>query len=211
MYQQQLLPSTSSQLPLVPLINNLTHNNRPSINSFTPRRPARPITKCDRCRSRKSRCDSGQPCESCLKSKAICEYTDGRPTWVIKTIIRQSHLQISLIFSYTARAFQKEAYPSTPTQMSLINWLLARFHWRKTVIIWWKKLISYRGFSMMSQLVKPYKPMDLTSPFRIVTLPPHVTLVSVSTSKLITSSLISQSYGSEKSPIKASSKPPILH
>jgi len=79
MHQQQLLlPSTSSQL--IPIINNITHNNRPSINSFTPRRPARPITKCDRCRSRKSRCDSGHPCEACLKSKAVCEYTNGRPT-----------------------------------------------------------------------------------------------------------------------------------
>ncbi|KAI9619079.1 hypothetical protein KEM48_006436 [Puccinia striiformis f. sp. tritici PST-130] len=92
--EPQSYPQQSSKLPMVPIKQQqasssqalpLTSTTTHALLSITPptftaRRPARPITKCDRCRSRKSRCDSGQPCTPCQKSKAECKYTDGRPT-----------------------------------------------------------------------------------------------------------------------------------
>ncbi|PLW47044.1 hypothetical protein PCANC_03527 [Puccinia coronata f. sp. avenae] len=87
-YPQPPVPMASIQRqqspshPGPPVIPATVTRPRSAINptSFTARRPARPITKCDRCRSRKSKCDSGQPCEACQKSKVDCQYTDGRPT-----------------------------------------------------------------------------------------------------------------------------------
>ncbi|POW11009.1 hypothetical protein PSHT_08630 [Puccinia striiformis] len=92
--EPQSYPQQSSKLPMFPIKQQqasssqalpLTSTTTHALLSITPptftaRRPARPITKCDRCRSRKSRCDSGQPCTPCQKSKAECKYTDGRPT-----------------------------------------------------------------------------------------------------------------------------------
>jgi hypothetical protein len=74
----QLQLSSSQKMPLIPAPPHTSSSTNPPI--FTARRPARPITKCDRCRGRKSKCDSGQPCSSCQRSRAECKYTDGRPT-----------------------------------------------------------------------------------------------------------------------------------
>ncbi|CAH7689240.1 hypothetical protein BY996DRAFT_4584233 [Phakopsora pachyrhizi] len=86
---QLSFPSTSS-----PSLDPIASRPTPEIttviqsNSQTPSNKSstavsksrtRPITKCDRCRTRKCACDSHHPCSTCRTSGANCIYTEGKP------------------------------------------------------------------------------------------------------------------------------------
>ncbi|KAA1118182.1 hypothetical protein PGT21_033031 [Puccinia graminis f. sp. tritici] len=123
----QLQLSSSQKRPLVPAPPHTSSSTNPPI--FTARRPARPITKCDRCRSRKSKCDSGQPCSSCQRSRAECKYTDGRPTKGVPegSLASASYSQNQLISSASSlKRDRQNLMAKMDTLQRLLNDVTAR-------------------------------------------------------------------------------------
>ncbi|MBW0485379.1 hypothetical protein O181_025094 [Austropuccinia psidii MF-1] len=88
--------------------------------SYCIRRPVRPITKCDRCRARKCKCDSGQPCDQCISSKSQCIYTEGQPT---KGILIQHHHSSNLTSNYFLHHHQSSESSTSclPLKLSNVN------------------------------------------------------------------------------------------
>lgn len=83
------MSSIPSQSSLLALPSNNTSPSARQSHHVSPehvvnpiRQRARPITKCARCRHRKSKCDSHDPCSQCLAAGVTCTYTAERSSVV---------------------------------------------------------------------------------------------------------------------------------
>ncbi|KAH7113806.1 hypothetical protein B0J11DRAFT_140351 [Dendryphion nanum] len=80
--------SNPSLRPLLP-----TKNPRPPPSAPLPKRK-RATLACDACRTKRNRCDGGQPCVACQSRDSMCTYATPKDTETRSTVLRRQNMEL---------------------------------------------------------------------------------------------------------------------